>query len=158
MSITENHNYYEDFEEGQIYEHTRGKTVTETGHVMLTNLVLNTAQGHFNKDAMEGSPLGDERLVYGGITLSLACGLASEDISENAVTVLGYDDVQFTTPVHHGDTIYAKSEVLSKRESDERPDCGVVEFRVRGYNQDETQVVGATKRVLLKKRDYFGDE
>ncbi|PGF13858.1 acyl dehydratase [Natrinema sp. CBA1119] len=157
MGRTSDHNYYEDFAVGEIYEHTRGKTVTEMDNVAITNLVLNTAQGHFNEDRMEDSEFG-ERIVYGGINLSMVCGLASEDISENAITELGYDEVRFSNPVFHGDTLYAESEVLSKRDSDARSDGGVVEFRVRGYNQDDEQVVGATKRVLLKKREYYGDD
>ena len=157
MGRTSDHNYYEDFEVGEIYEHTRGKTITEMDNVAITNLVLNTAQGHFNEDQMEDSEFG-ERIVYGGINLSMVCGLASEDISENAITELGYDEVRFNNPVFHGDTLYAESEVRSKRDSEERRDGGVVEFRVRGYNQDDEQVVGATKRVLLKKREYYGDE
>lgn len=157
MGRTSNHNYYEDFEVGEIYEHTRGKTVTEMDNVAITNLVLNTAQGHFNEDQMEDSEFG-ERIVYGGINLSMVCGLASEDISENAITELGYDEVRFSNPVFHGDTLYAASEVLSKHDSDDRSDGGVVEFRIRGYNQDDEQVVGATKRVLLKKREHYGDE
>ena len=157
MGRTSDHNYYEDFAVGEIYEHTRGKTITEMDNVAITNLVLNTAQGHFNEDQMADSEFG-ERIVYGGINLSMVCGLASEDISENAITELGYDEVRFNNPVFHGDTLYAESEVLSKCDSDERSDGGVVEFRVRGYNQNDEQVVGATKRVLLKKREYYGDE
>lgn len=157
MGRTSNHNYFEDFEEGEIYEHTRGKTMNAMENVGITNLVLNTAQGHFNEDTMQDSEFG-ERIVYGGVNLSIVCGLASEDISENAITELRYDDVQFTSPVFHDDTLYAESEVLEKRDSAERPDGGIVEFRVRGYNQEGEQVVGATKTVLLKKREYYGDE
>lgn len=154
MGRTGDHNYFEDFQTGQVYEHTRGKTVTEMDNVLLTNLVLNTAQAHFNEDAMDESEFG-ERIVYGGINLSIVCGLASEDISENAITELAYDDVAFERPVFHGDTLYAESEVLETRESDERPDGGVVTFRVRGFNQDGERVLVATKKVLLKKRAYY---
>lgn len=156
MSRTSNHNYFEDFEEDERYEHTRGKTVTEMDNVLLTNMVLNTAQGHFNEDEMADSEFG-ERIVYGGINLSIVCGIASEDISENALAELSYDNVQFTTPVFHGDTLYAQSEVLSKRDSEEHPKGGVVEFRVTGYNQDGEQVLTATKKVLLKKHEFYGD-
>jgi acyl dehydratase len=156
MSRTGDHNYFEDFEEGQVWEHTRGKTMTEMDNVLLTNLVMNTAEGHFNADLMEDSEFG-ERIVYGGINLSLVFGLASEDISENAITELAVEDVRFLTPVFHGDTLYAESEVLHKRESDERPDGGIVIFRVRGYNQDDEKVLSATKKVLLKKREYYDD-
>lgn len=156
MARTSNDNYFEDFEVGQIYEHPRGKTMTEMDNVALTNLVLNTAQGHFNEDQMKDSEFG-QRLVYGGINLSLTLGLASETISENAITILELDDVRFTTPVFHGDTLYAESEVLSKRESDERDDAGVVTFGVTGYNQDDEQVLQAEQTVLLKKAAHYLD-
>lgn len=156
MPRTSNDNYYEDFKIGQVYEHPRGKTMTEMDNVSLTNLVLNTAEGHFNEDAMKDREFG-ERIVYGGINLSLVCGLASETISENALSILALDDVRFTTPVFHGDTLYAESEVLSKRESEEHPDAGVVRFKVRGHNQDDEQVLEAEKTVLLKKAEYHRD-
>ena len=154
MGRTGDHNYFEDFTEGEIYEHTRGKTVTEMDNVLLTNLVLNTAQAHFNEDAMAGTEFG-QRIVYGGINLSIVCGLASEDISENAITELAYDDVSFETPVFHGDTLYAESEVLDKSEAADRPAAGVVTFRVRGFNQNDEKVLGATKKVLVKRREYY---
>mgnify|MGYP000224072841 CR=1 FL=1 len=156
MGRTGDHNYFEDFEEGQVYEHTRGKTVGPTENVQLTNLVMNTAQAHFNEDQMKDREFG-ERITFGGINLALVCGLASEDISENAITELGYDDVEFREPVMQGDTLYARSEVLEKREAEDRDDGGVVTFRVRGFNQHGDQVLGATKTVLLKKRAHYGD-
>ncbi len=157
MGRTGDHNYFEDFEVGQVWEHTRGKTMTEMDNVLMTNLVLNTAQGHFNEDLMQNSEFG-ERITYGGINLSLVFGLASEDISENAINELAIDEVQFTAPVLHGDTLYAESEVLETWDSDDYPEGGIVKFRVRGYNQDDKQVLGATKTVLLKKRTHFGDQ
>jgi len=123
MSRTGSHNYYENFEVGEVYEHTRGKTVTEMDNVLLSNLVLNTAQPHFNVDIMTDHEFG-QRIVFGGISLAIVSGLASEDISENAITELDYDDVSFTKPVFHGDTLYAESEVLAKADSDEYPNGG----------------------------------
>ena len=156
MPRTSEDNYYEDFEVGQVYEHPRGKTMTEMDNVLITNLVLNTAQGHFNEDSMEDSEFG-QRIVYGGINLSLTCGLASETISENAISILGMDDVRFTTPVFHGDTLYAESEVLEKRDAEDRDDAGVVTFRVTGHNQDDEQVLQAEQTVLLKKAAHWRD-
>jgi acyl dehydratase len=98
-----------------------------------------------------------QRIVYGGINLSLVCGLASETISENALSILSMDDVRFTTPVFHGDTLYAESEVVEKREAEDRDDAGVVTFRVTGYNQDDEQVLGADQTVLLKKASHWRD-
>ena len=154
MSRTSNHNYYEDFEVGETYRATRGKTVGDVENVQLTNLVLNTAEGHFNEiDSSFG-----ERIVYGGINLAIVAGLASEDISENAIKELGYDEIRFTAPVFHGDTLYAESEVVEKHDSKTRPDGGIIKFELRGYNQEDEQVVYAVKQVLLKRREYYSDE
>ena len=156
MARTSDDNYYEDFAVGQVYEHPRGKTMTEMDNVLITNLVLNTAQGHFNEDSMKDSEFG-QRIVYGGINLSLVCGLASETISENALSILAMDDVRFTAPVFHGDTLYAESEVLEKHDAEDREDAGVVTFLVIGYNQDDERVLQAEQTVLLKKAGHWRD-
>ena len=43
-ALTGRGNYYEDFIVGDVYEHARGKTMEALENVLLTNLVLNTAQ------------------------------------------------------------------------------------------------------------------
>jgi len=155
MGRTGDHNYFEDFTEGDVIEHRRGKTVSEVDNVLLTNLVMNTAEAHFNEDSMLETEFG-ERIVFGGINLAIVNGLASPDITENAIRELSYDDVRFTNPVYHGDTLYAESEVLEKRPSDHREDAGIVTFRVRGHNQDGDQVLEAAKTVLVKRRPAGG--
>ena len=61
-----------------------------------------------------GKPLVDSIL-----TLALVTGLSVADVSQNAIN-LGWDDVRLPHPVFEGDTLYARSEVLSKRESRSR--------------------------------------
>lgn len=152
-SLTGSHNYFEDFSVGETYEHTRGKTVSEVDGVLMTQLVRNTAQAHYNEARMRDSEFG-ERIVFGGVTLSIVCGLASEDISENAVAELGYDSVMFPNPVVHGTTVFAESEVLEKGPAEDYEDCGTVTFHVRGFDEDDETVVEASKTVVLKKRAY----
>jgi acyl dehydratase len=48
---------------------------------------------------------------------------------------LGYDKVVHPNPVFHGDTIYAESEIIEKRESKSRPDVGIVKIKCRAGNQ-----------------------
>ena len=55
-TLTGRDNYFEDFEVGAVYKHARGKTITNLENVLITNLVMNTAQGHFNEHAMKTSP------------------------------------------------------------------------------------------------------
>lgn len=152
--ITGRGNYFEDFEVGAVIRHARGKTVTALENVLITNMVMNTAQGHFNEHAMSQHPFG-KIAVYGGVTFSLVLGLAAQDCCENALAELGLDNVRLTKPVTHGDTLYAYSEVLSVAAA-QREDAGVVTFRHYGYNQQDELVVKVDRKVLLKRRPAAG--
>ena len=110
-NLTSADNYFEDFAVGQTIRHARGKTVTELENVNITNMVMNTAQGHFNLDQMQKTPLG-KIICYGGVNFSIVLGLASQDTVENALAELGLDNIQLKTMVFHGDTLYAYSRVL----------------------------------------------
>jgi acyl dehydratase len=148
-------NYFEDFAVGARYEHARGKTVTEMDGVLITNLVMNTAQGHFNEDAMSRGTMG-QRIVFGGVTAAMVIGLAMQDTGEQALAELALSGIRFRIPVHHGDTLYAFSEVLETRDSD-RPDAGIVRFAHRGVNQEGKTVFDGERTVLLKRRSHWAD-
>ncbi len=146
-------NYFEDFEVGDIIVHPRGRTVTEMDNVMFTLLTMNTASIHFNEDMMKrGEGIFPERVVYGGLVSSIVIGLTSEDISENAIADLGYYNAQHKAPVFHGDTLYAESHVIEKKDSEDRQDAGVVRFKVIGKNQKGEVVVEIEREVLIRKR------
>ena len=154
-ALTGNDNYFEDFTVGTSYEHARGKTVTEMDGVLITNMVMNTAQGHFNEDQMAKGPMG-QRIVFGGVTASMVIGLAMQDTGEQALAELGMTGIRFRVSVHHGDTLYAFSEVLETRESD-RPDAGIVHFAHRGLNQDGKVVFEGERSVLIKRRSHWAE-
>ena len=154
--LTGRTNYFEDFTVGQVIRHARGKTLEALENVLITNLVMNTAQGHFNEHAMKTSPWKG-RLSYGGVNFSLVMGLAMQDTGENALAELGMDNIRLQNPVVHGDTLYAYSEVLSVEDAD-REDAGVVTFRHYGVNQDDKQVFQGDRRMLIKRRSHWGDK
>ncbi len=145
MTVTGTGNYFDDFTPGDLIRHARGKTVTEMDGVLLCNLVMNTAQGHFNSDLMGKSPFGNV-IVFGGIVAAMVIGLATQDTGEQAVTEVGLDKVRFRVPVQHGDTLYAYSKVLAKDE-----DTGVVTFQHWGVNQKDETVFEGERRVRLKR-------
>lgn len=149
-SLTGNDTYFEDFHVGDAFEHARGKTLTEMDGVLITNLVMNTAQSHFNEHQMSRSPMG-QRIVFGGVTAAMVIGLAMQDTGENALAELSLDKVRFRIPVHHGDTLYAFSEVLETEDTG-RSDAGIVKFRHVGLNQEGQAVFEGERRVLIKKR------
>ena len=153
--LTSSNNYFEDFEVGAVIRHARGKTVTPLENVLITNLVMNTAQGHFNEHMMASSPFG-KVVSYGGVNFSLVLGLASQDCCENALAELGLDNIRLSKPVVHGDTLYAVSEVLEKQDAD-REDAGIVVFRHYGFNQNDAQVAEVERRVLIKRKSHWAN-
>ena len=155
-SLTSHDNYFEDFEVGQTIRHARGKTVTELENVNITNMVMNTAQGHFNLDLMQKTPLG-KILSYGGVNFSIVLGLATQDTVENALAETGLDNIRLRTMVFHGDTLYAYSRVLEKRDSD-REDAGIVVFKHWGVNQDRKLVAEMERTALIKRRSHWLNE
>jgi acyl dehydratase len=153
--LTSPTNYFEHFEVGMQIRHARGKTVTALENVFITNLVMNTAQGHFNEDQMTKSDFPGV-IVYGGVNFSMVLGLSTQDCCENALCELGLNNVRLTKPVLHGDTIYAYSEVLETKPAD-REDAGIVVFRHFGYNQKDELIAQVDRTALLKRKSHWAE-
>lgn len=152
--VTEDSAWFESFEVGQKWKHFRGATIDEVENQLITKLVMNTAQEHWNEDSMSDSQWGKSRLVFGLITGSLTLGLASQDTAENALAELGLDAIRFKSGVFHGDTIYAYTEVLAV-EPTEREDAGMVEFAHWGATAEGRIVFECRRTVLLKRRSHW---
>lgn len=145
--------YFEDFTEGEILKHARGKTLTEMDQVLITNLVMNTASAHFD-EAIMVDHMFKQRVAFGGVTISLIIGLAAQDTAENALAELTLDNIRLKNPVFHGDTLYAYSQVTDKCDAD-RDDAGIVQFHHWGVNDKEQIVFEGDRRVLLKRRSHW---
>src|SRR5437867_3586982 len=103
--------YFEDFEVGQKIPHALGRTVSTADNHWFTLMTMNTNPIHL--DAHYAAQTEFARpLVNSTFTLALVVGLSVTDISQHAVN-LGWDEVRMPAPVFEGDTIYARTEVLS---------------------------------------------
>jgi itaconyl-CoA hydratase len=147
--------YFEDYRVGERMRHARGTTIGEVENQLVTKLVMNTADAHYNEAKMKGGPFG-QRLVFGLVTGSIVIGLATQDTAENALAELRLDKLRFRAPVFHGDTLNAYSEVLAARNA-ERPDAGIVRFKHWGTKQDGTIVFEGEREVLIKRRSHWKD-
>ncbi|MCC6191095.1 MAG: MaoC family dehydratase [Anaerolineales bacterium] len=144
--------YFEDLQIGDRFRHPTGRTVTEMDNILFCSLTLNTQPLHLNADFAGKSRFG-QRLVNGIFTLGLVVGLSVADLTEGTIVAnLGYDKVSHPHPVFHGDTLYAESEILDKRESASQPDTGIVRLKQAGRNQHGTVVVELERSVLFLKR------
>jgi itaconyl-CoA hydratase len=164
MRLTGRNNYFEDLTPGDVYEHVRGKTVTEADNTNFTLASLNTAQAHVNteysRDLFIGYP---ERLVNGAYTVALAVGLTAQDMAENAIADVGLTDIRIASSLFHGDTLYARSTVMSAEDSDDHPGCGIVRYRIDAYKRDgaadpgEVAVMSGERSILVKRRAAWAE-
>jgi itaconyl-CoA hydratase len=115
--------YWEDFEPGDIFEHRPGRTVLDVDNTYFTLLTLNVQQVHFDA-AYAAKTEWKKMLVDSTFTLALLTGMSVRTVSAKVVANLGWDKVKATHPVFAGDTLYAESTVLNKRESKSRPNAG----------------------------------
>ena len=144
---------FEDIEVGDIYPHRLGRTITDTDNIWFTLLTCNPNPIHFDANYAAKTEWG-RPLVDSTFTLALVTGLSVSDVSMNAVN-LGWEDVHLPHPVFAGDTIYARSEVLTKRESRSRPQMGIVMVHTVGYNQDNETVIEFKRTIMVYKRAHL---
>jgi acyl dehydratase len=144
--------YFEDLNVGDKFRHATGRTLTEMDNVLFSALTLNTQPLHINEDFAARTEFG-QRIVNGLFTLALVVGLSVSELTEGTIVAnLGYDNVKHPNPAFHGDTIYAETEVLEKRESKSRPEAGLVRLRHIGRKPDGTVVVELERTVMFLKK------
>jgi itaconyl-CoA hydratase len=145
--------YYEDFEIGDTFEHRPGRTITDVDNIWMTLLTLNVQPVHFDL-AYASKTEWKKLLVDSTFTLALLTGMSVRTVSAKVVANLGWDKVKATHPVFAGDTLYAESTILSKRESKSRPTQGIVTVSTRGVNQDGKEVMSFERTMLIYKRGH----
>ena len=148
---------YEDFVVGDIYEHRPGRTVSEADNTWFTLLTMNTHPLHFDAAYAAKTEFG-RPVVNSALTLAIVAGMSVSDISQQAIANLGWNDIRLTKPVFAGDTLYAESEVLSKRESASRPHQGIVTVKTTGMKADGTVFMTYERTVLVPKRGHTIDD
>jgi 2-methylfumaryl-CoA hydratase len=106
--------FWEDYQAGERINHAAGMTINPAEHSLATRLYQNNARLHFDDYLMKDSSFG-QRLVYGGVVISLCRALSFEGL-ENALSILAINAGTHANPSFAGDTIYTATEVLDKFE------------------------------------------
>ena len=149
--------YYEDFEIDDVYEHRPGRTITEYDNTAFTLLTMNTHPLHFDHAYAAGTEF-KQPLVNSALTLAIVTGMSVSDVSQKAIGNLGWDKIKLIAPVFNGDTIYAETQVLHKRESKSRPTQGIVTVKTIGKKADGTVFMTFERTVLVPKRGHAPDD
>ena len=149
--------YFEDFTIGDVYEHRPGRTISEADNTWFTLITMNKHPVHFDANYAAKSEF-KQPLVNSALTLSIVAGMSVSDTSQKAIANLGWNDIRLTAPVFIGDTLYAESEVLDKRESKSRPTQGIVTIRTTGKKADGTVFMTYERTMLIPKRGHGVDD
>lgn len=143
--------YYEDFVVGEEIKHSLSKTIFESDNNFFSLLTMNHHPVHTNMDYASKNQHG-KLLVVGTLVFSLVVGMTVPDISGKAIANLGYEDIRHLAPTFIGDTLYARTRIISKRESNTKQDRGIIYVETIGYNQRGEDVISFRRNVLVKKQ------
>lgn len=130
--------FFEDYEKGERLNHPEGITVDNSDHTLATKLYQNNAKVHFNDHMMKSTPMG-ERLMYGGIVISMARAISFNGL-QNASFMYAINSGAHANPTYAGDTIYAYTEVLETIDH-KREDIGLLRLRtIAVKNQKSSEI------------------
>lgn len=145
--------YFEEFTVGDVYEHRPGRTITETDNIWFTLLTMNTHPLHFDSEFAARTEFG-KPLICSPLTVAIMTGQSVSDVSQKAVANLGWKDIRLLKPLFAGDTLTSETEVLEKRESEKRPEQGIVTIKTYGKNQHGEVVCDFVRVMLIWKRGF----
>lgn len=144
-------NRYEDFEVGQAFAHHWGRTVTAADNTLFCTLTLHYNPHYTNEDYAKahGHPTTPVNPL---LVFNTVFGLSVEDLSEGGGPFLGVEDLSYLGSVYPGETLYARSEVIAKREAGNRPGYGIVTWHTHGANERGEDVVEFKRSNLVRMR------
>ena len=144
--------YYEEFEIGAVYRHWPGRTIADYDNTWFALLSMNQHPLYIDHHYARQQPLARQPVID-TLVFSLVVGISVADTSGKAIANLGFESVNFEAPLFVGDSLYAESEVLEKRDSASKPDRGVIAIETRGFNQDRAKIIVLRRRFLAPKRN-----
>lgn len=144
--------WFDELSIGQTFDHPIRRTVTETDNLLFTTMTHNPAQLHLDGEYMKDSEYG-QIIVNSCFTLGLMVGVSVGDTTlGTAIANLGWDEVRFPKPVFIGDTLNIKTTVIELRDSNSRPNAGIVTFFHEAFNQRGETVASCKRSGLQRKK------
>ncbi len=144
--------WFDELELEVVYKHRPGRTITEADNVWFSAVTMNPQALHLDAAFSADNPPYHRMLVNSMFTLATLVGLSVGQLTQGTtVANLGFAEIAFPKPMFHGDTLYAETVVLDKRESKSRPGEGIVTLEHTGRNQHGEVVATAVRKALIRK-------
>ena len=145
-------NRFEDMTQGRVFDHHWGRTITDGDNAVFTTQTLSFCPLYFNEPYAQ-SLSHPSTVVNPLLVFNIVFGMSVEDLSEGGGPFLGVDECEFCDNVYVGDTLTARSTVVSARESKGRKGFGIVTWHTEGSNQRGEKVLDYLRTNLVRKRD-----
>ncbi|MEM6826990.1 MAG: MaoC family dehydratase [Pseudomonadota bacterium] len=143
--------FFDQWEVGERITHDIRRTVTETDNLLFSTMTHNPQPLHLDVEAAKQSGFG-QILVNSTFTFSLLVGLSVGDTTLGTLVAnLGFNNVVTPKPVFVGDTLRAETEVKELKESQSRPEAGIVTFTHELFNQRDEVVCRCERAALLQR-------
>jgi acyl dehydratase len=145
--------YFEEFEQGAVFDHPIRRTVTEMDNTLFSCLTHNPQPLHIDRHFCATQTEFGQPLMNSLFTLGLMIGISVNDTTlGTTIANLGMTEVKFPHPLFHGDTVHVRTTVMGKRESASRPNAGIVEFLHEAFNQDDKLVAVCRRQAFMRKQ------
>lgn len=144
--------WFEELPPGLVIDHAIRRTITESDNVLFSAVTMNPAALHLDFEYAAETEFG-QPLVNSMFTIALVIGLSIHELTfGTTVANLGFEEIDFPSPVFHGDTIRVRTEVLEARPSSSRPTQGIVKLEHRAFKQGGVLVCRAVRNALMHRR------
>jgi acyl dehydratase len=142
--------YFEDFGIDVTYKHWPGRTITQEDNALWCTLSMDFTPLYLDE---EYARLTEHKrcVVNPRLVRAVVVGICVKDTTRNAVANLGTEYEKLLLPVFPGDSLYAQSTVVSKRESQSRPYAGIVAWIHEGFNQKGEKIYESKRSNLVYK-------
>ena len=149
--MTEPTRYFEDLAIGE--DHVSGSLTVSQEEIVEFASKYDPQYFHMDVDAAEAHPQFGE-VVASGIHILALWRQLDHAITGDVHWVCGilWKELRWHKPVRAGDSVRARAELLSKRESSKHPTRGVVEYRYSMLNQDDEEVFWCLSLNYVERR------
>ncbi len=137
----------EDLDEGEVFCHPRGITLTKAFAIDFATTFMETNPLYLNEVYAKAHGFKD-LVVSPLMVMNIALSLGVQNDSEKAVANLGYYNVCFVKSVYPGDTLRAMTKVL-KREMKEGGKPGIATIRTIALNQNEELILQYDRKIMV---------
>lgn len=142
--------YFEDFEIGQ--QTTVGEYLVKKEEILEFGKRWDQAPYHIDEKAAESSIFGG-LVAPGAFIMAIQTWLLHRQEDDTAALGrLGSEELRFPNPVRPGDRISLIMECVETRESQSKPDRGIITHSITLVNQNDEPVLSLKDAILVAKK------